>query len=303
MANCRPTVLFALPLAYSAPFQFGFVNYALAMAVALLMFGLWMQLGRLRYFRLRAVLFVPLGFVLWTIHAYGWGVLGLLVFIANCVEARKEGISWGKTIATGIIGSLPLAPPALLLLDWGGNPAGYATTRGFFQAPEKLISALSILRNANFPFDVASALLLYLLLLGAARIAFRFNATLGASAIALFVIFLILPEVLLGSAFAAMRLHPSRSPWPCLPSCLSAAGGGSSWWRLRDAYSSRSGSGSKRFAMLRLIGIGVDRSRRSIMFRVGRASSRWPMPHALVIGVRGAWRHWAGSALCGRKLS
>ncbi len=42
------TALFALPLAYSYPFQFGFVNFALAMALALNLFGcLWLRMGRL----------------------------------------------------------------------------------------------------------------------------------------------------------------------------------------------------------------------------------------------------------------
>ena len=41
------TALFALPLAYSFPFHFGFVNFALSMAFALLAFGLWLRLARL----------------------------------------------------------------------------------------------------------------------------------------------------------------------------------------------------------------------------------------------------------------
>ena len=41
-----PTVAFALPLAFGHPFMFGFVNFALSMALALLAFGLWLRLGR-----------------------------------------------------------------------------------------------------------------------------------------------------------------------------------------------------------------------------------------------------------------
>ena len=54
-----PTALFALPLAYSYPFQFGFVNFALSMALALCLFALWLRLGRLGQFGLRAAVFVP----------------------------------------------------------------------------------------------------------------------------------------------------------------------------------------------------------------------------------------------------
>ena len=50
-----PTALFALPFAYGHPFMFGFVNFALSMALAFLAFGLWLRLARLGRLRLRAV--------------------------------------------------------------------------------------------------------------------------------------------------------------------------------------------------------------------------------------------------------
>ena len=42
-----PTALFALPFAYSHPFMYCFVNYALSIALAFLAFGLWLRLARL----------------------------------------------------------------------------------------------------------------------------------------------------------------------------------------------------------------------------------------------------------------
>jgi hypothetical protein len=45
------TALFALPLAYAFPFHFGFVNFALSMALALLAFGWWLRLARLGKFQ------------------------------------------------------------------------------------------------------------------------------------------------------------------------------------------------------------------------------------------------------------
>src|SRR4051794_26939125 len=42
-----PTAFFALPFAFGQPFLFGFANYTLAMALALLAFALWLRLGRL----------------------------------------------------------------------------------------------------------------------------------------------------------------------------------------------------------------------------------------------------------------
>jgi hypothetical protein len=54
-----PTSLFALPLAYAFPFQFGFVNFTLGVALTFLAAALWLRLGTQGRTRLRAALFVP----------------------------------------------------------------------------------------------------------------------------------------------------------------------------------------------------------------------------------------------------
>ena len=48
------------------------------MALALLAFGLWLRLGRLGKSKLRALLFVPISFIVYFAHTFGWGTLGLL---------------------------------------------------------------------------------------------------------------------------------------------------------------------------------------------------------------------------------
>ena len=50
-----PTALFALPFALGHPFLFGFVNFTLSIALALLAFGLWLRLAKLGRLRLRAI--------------------------------------------------------------------------------------------------------------------------------------------------------------------------------------------------------------------------------------------------------
>src|SRR5437763_2832236 len=50
-----PTVYFALPFILGFPFMFGFVNYALSVALAFLAFGLWLRLGRLDRTALRGL--------------------------------------------------------------------------------------------------------------------------------------------------------------------------------------------------------------------------------------------------------
>src|SRR3546814_20028926 len=66
------TALFALPIAYSYPFHFGFANFALSMALALNAYAFWLRLGRQNRIGLRAAIFVPLSCLLWLCHTSGW---------------------------------------------------------------------------------------------------------------------------------------------------------------------------------------------------------------------------------------
>ena len=53
-----PSAFFALPFIYGYPFMFGFVNFALSVALAFVAFGLWLRLGRLERTVIREWLFV-----------------------------------------------------------------------------------------------------------------------------------------------------------------------------------------------------------------------------------------------------
>ena len=87
-------------------FLFGFLNFTLSMALAFLAFGLWLRLGRLGRTKLRAALFVPLSFILFLTHAFGWGTLGLLAFSAEAgavlaaapEEDRRALASYGRVL-------------------------------------------------------------------------------------------------------------------------------------------------------------------------------------------------------------
>jgi hypothetical protein len=202
-----PTAAFALPLAYGFPFQFGFVNFALSMALALLAFGFWLRLGRLGRRKLRAGLFVPIGAVVWVAHSYGWGVLGLLAFSAELVEARRQGRSWPLAIWHGGLACLPLTPPLLLMLAWRSDAAG--GTGDFLNWTAKRAWMLTILRDSSPTWDIASATLIYTLIVVAMlRAGLRIERTLGVTAMILLAAYLTIPRILLGSAYADMRLAP-----------------------------------------------------------------------------------------------
>ena len=119
-----PTALFAVPFAYNFPFLFGFVNFALSMALAFLAFALWLRLARLGHFRLRAFLFVPISVLLWVVHAFGWGTLGVLAFSAELVRQHDRG----RHVLVAGLGAafhcLALAPPVALVLLWRSNAPG-----------------------------------------------------------------------------------------------------------------------------------------------------------------------------------
>jgi hypothetical protein len=203
-----PTAGFALPLAYGYPFQFGFANFVLSMALALLAFALWLRLGRTERLRLRAGLFVPIGIALWFVHSFGWGVLGLLAFSAELVRRREGGLGWlGAAIGAGVA-VLPIAPPLLLMLAWrSGHVAG--VTRDWFNFAAKMRYLHDVLKNDGAAFDFGSMLFM-LTLVGAGLFwpGLKRSLLLTIAFWILVVTYVALPRIVLGSAYADMRLAP-----------------------------------------------------------------------------------------------
>jgi hypothetical protein len=203
-----PTALFALPLAYSFPFIWGFVNFLLSMALALNAFALWLRLGRQGHWRLRNALFVGIGIVLTVAHVFGWAVLCLLAYAAEVVRRRDAGDGLILSLWRGGLACLALAPPLLLLVIWRSGDAGGANA-DWFRWPAKYAYAISALRNVWQPLDMLNVELLWgLAALGLAGVWVRMNRTLGIAALMLIIAYVLLPRILLGSAYADMRLAP-----------------------------------------------------------------------------------------------
>ena len=209
-----PTALFALPLAYSYPFQFGFVNFALSMGLALCLFALWLRLGRLRRLRLRAAIFVPASCLLWVCHTFGWGVLGVLAFSAEMIrqhDARKDAGSghWIESWVRAGLGCLPLALPMVLMVFWRSGDHVTGQTADWFNWRAKIGWMTMILRDRWEAFDIAATAILYLILFKGLRDpAIEYSRNLGLSALFLAAVFVILPRIVFGSAYADMRLAP-----------------------------------------------------------------------------------------------
>lgn len=209
------TALFALPLAYAFPFHFGFVNFALSMGLALLAFGWWLRLARLGKFQFRSIVFLPISVLIWITHTFGWGVLGVLAFSAELIRHhdahRGQGFvrSWLLPWFKAGIQCLSLAPPVLLMLLWrsGGHVTGQ--TGDWFNWRAKMLWIVQVFRDRWQLFDIASVGVLFLLLFKAIRDPnLQYSRNLSLSFLFLAAVYILLPRIVFGSAYADMRLVP-----------------------------------------------------------------------------------------------
>jgi hypothetical protein len=203
----QPTTLFALPFAFNFPFFFGFVNFALAMALALLAFALWLRLARQGRFGLRVILFVPISLILWVVHAFGWGTLGLLAFSAELVRQYDSGRNLFAAGFQAGLHCLSLAPPLALMLLWRSEAAGQ--TGDWFNWDRKWDWLIMALRDRWEWFDLAALAFATLVIVAAPffrRVVYSRN--LFASALFLIAVYILLPRIVFGSAYADMRLAP-----------------------------------------------------------------------------------------------
>lgn len=203
------TALFALPIVYSFPLHFGFANFALSMALALNAFALWLRLGRQGRLRLRAVVFVPLGGLIWLTHTFGWGTLGVLAASAELIREHDKRRNWFAAAFHAGIQCLVLAPPALLMLAWrsGGHVGGQ--TADWFNWRAKMLWLTMTLRDRWQLYDLASVAVFYLVLFKGVRDPnIGYSRNLGLSALFLIAVYILLPRIVFGSAYADMRLVP-----------------------------------------------------------------------------------------------
>jgi len=201
-----PTTLFALPFIYGYPFNFGFLNFSLSMALALLAFGCWLHLSQYR--RLRAVIFVPISCVVWLAHAFGWGVLGLLTWSSEFVKLRDDGQGWTKAASQAAINSLPLCIPLALMALWRGGQVG-GETGGYFNLGLKVFSLAAAARDRWVVWDTMSVAVA-VVLVGSAVFDkhLELSRRLAIPAGVLAITFVVLPYKVFGSAYADMRLGP-----------------------------------------------------------------------------------------------
>ena len=207
-----PTAFLAVPFAYGHPFLFGFVNFALSMALAFVAFGLWLRLGRLDQTKLRSALFVPISIIIFFCHTYGWGALGLLCFSAEAVRQHDRGVGWFRSGWNAAWHASVMALPLLIMLLWRSEAHG-GDTADWFDWHSKWRWVLMALRDRWKLWDITSlAICAGIFLFVIANRFFGRSLTLSRnlafSAIVLAVVYVFLPRIIFGSAYADMRLVP-----------------------------------------------------------------------------------------------
>jgi hypothetical protein len=202
-----PTALFAVPFAYGYPFNYGFLNFSLSMALALLAFGLWLRLER-RSPIVRALIYIPLSVVIWTCHVFGWGMLGLMVWSAEAVRSHDDGSNWVRSGFRAAIRCLPLCVPIILMLIWRSGDVG-GETSGFLAFGSKILALFSAVRDRWLLWDSFTVAVALVLLASAVFDRhLEFSRRLGIPAVVLAIVFVLMPGKVFGSAYADMRLIP-----------------------------------------------------------------------------------------------
>ncbi|MCX9148680.1 hypothetical protein [Erythrobacter sp. WG] len=202
-----PFAIAALPLIYGLPFNYGFLNFSLGMALAMLAFTLWLHLRR-GTSRLAAPLWLAIsGLGVWVCHTYGWAFLGLLcgsTLLAEAIAARERPLAAvGRIVAT----CAPLLLPLIPMIVWRSEAGGLNLDSSGFMY--KLLGLVSALRVKWAIIDVPSLFVVVALIYWAVRsTAVRIDLRLGIAALLCFAFFLILPKTVFGSAGADVRLVP-----------------------------------------------------------------------------------------------
>jgi hypothetical protein len=202
------TALAAVPLAYAYPLMFGFVNYCLSVAVAMLGLALWLRWPSDRRALLRALAFAGIAILAWLSHAIGWIMLGTMCGAAELYRRLRIGQRWLPAVVGTALAGAPLLAPALLMPF---SPRGEGlTTYGWFDVFALAKWVLMSLRDRWIYLDIASLLALAALL-GAALLrawGLRFEPKLMWPALALTALFVVAPGSINGSDFVNGRIAP-----------------------------------------------------------------------------------------------
>lgn len=203
-----PAAVIAGCFVFGNAMLFGFVNFCLAQALALLAFAAWIAL-RERAWWVHLALLAPLGLVVWLAHTMGWGVLVLLALGFEGERLWQRRAALLPAIGEAALRGLALVPPLLLTLLWrsGGAGASFGYGEGLLQ--RKLMNWVVVLRGGSPLLDIGSVLLLGAIVVALAwRGTWRIDWRIGAGAVLLALACAVMPSTVFNSWGADERLAP-----------------------------------------------------------------------------------------------
>ncbi len=202
-----PFAVAAIPLLYGYPFNYGFINYTLSMALALLAYAAWLRLHRQGREVAAGLWLAVTGAAIWVCHTYGWAFLGLLTgstMLAEMIKARTHPV---RAVGRILAACWPLLLPVVPMVVWRAESAGPLGSG--WSLPFKFTWLFSPFRSVWKPLDIGAlavvAGLLYWVRLSRSA---GFDLRVGIAALLSVAFFFILPSWVFGSAFADMRLLP-----------------------------------------------------------------------------------------------
>lgn len=190
----------ALIFVYSFPFNNGFLNYMLGVALSLLGFGSWMLLDRRPRLREAAAwIAVPLVFLC---HAVS-GCL-LVLFIG----AREFALAWRHRRLDGLLRHVrPLLSSVVIIVLWRLGAHSFAG-RNRISVGAKLNALLMLLRDQNLLLDLGSLILALAVFIMGYRRGARPHPVVVPALLILVLLFIVMPSLMSGSSYADERLLP-----------------------------------------------------------------------------------------------
>lgn len=153
----QPGAVLAACFVFANPLMFGFVNYCLSFALALLSFAAWIALRERRWW-VQFLATAPLVFLTWLAHAMGWGVLLLMVagFEAERLWRRRSAEALGDALLRFLV----FLPPMLATVLWRGGAQGVLYAYGTAVLKRKIMNWVVVLRGEAKWIDIATPIII-----------------------------------------------------------------------------------------------------------------------------------------------
>ena len=196
--------MLALPFAMAQPWMYGFVNYCLGVALALIVAAAWIG-WQPRSAIVRSVAFAVAALAVWTAHIQGWAVLLILVAGAELAQVVKA-----RDLVRRTARALPLMVPLVPMLAWRSGGPGLLWSYDRHVLFAKAMDFVTVLKGSSPAFDLAETAIIGLAALAALACAGRpaVDRRLAVGAVLLLLATMLLPTTVLGSWGADLRLAP-----------------------------------------------------------------------------------------------